>query len=478
MLHAGLRLLTGLCRPRRLGWGLLVLGAPLLALGCRQSDYSVLSPSSSPRLSTPPFLGDRPAHPSSELQQVAYQAEKAPVPQGASTKTTDGPVLPPVTASPGQTVPLDLVTVLRLAETQNAEIALGREKVNEAKVQTCSCDGHFMRKIMDCIAPGRHAQAEANVWQQMVELSKVTSDTLQEAGSTYIDLLSARQAEVIGKEMETYLLAILRRVENLQKGDVTATVMLEAVQTEVYGRREALVKFHQQGDAATAKLAHLLGLPPEAVMAPVDAAPVPIDLVDQLAPASALIARAQANGPGVRELQGLLGAIHHGMALLKDHRMMGECQVQKQRAQAQSKAAQVELALRSLTSKLAVGVQEARDASAAGRWQIEYGTKMIEHAKETYRLSDLRLKENAPGATVNEVLQAIRALEQAYSTRLTAIAGYNKAQIRLSVLLGPAPTKEPEIKHVMPVQAVTEGPEGPVLPDLEPVPANAALSSR
>ena len=58
----------------------------------------------------------------------------------------------------------------------------------------------------------------------------------------------------------------------MKKIDVKANVLVESVQTEVTGRRQALARLHQQGDAAAAKLAYLLGLP-------CDTVPVPVDLV-------------------------------------------------------------------------------------------------------------------------------------------------------------------------------------------------------
>ena len=66
--------------------------------------------------------------------------------------------------------------------------------------------------------------------------------------------------------------------------------------------------------------------------------------------------------------------------------------------------------------KLAAGVLEARGAIVSGRGQVSDTTENIRHAAETYRLSDLRLKENAPGAATNDVSQSIRGLELAHFT--------------------------------------------------------------
>jgi len=68
-------------------------------------------------------------------------------------------------------------------------------------------------------------------------------------------------------------------------------------------------------------------------------------------------------------------------------------------------------------------------------------SQAIDHAKETYRIMDLRETEESPAdrvrnKTYDGVLNSIRQLSQAQSNYLTAVSNYNKAQIRLLLLLG------------------------------------------
>ena len=102
---------------------------------------------------------------------------------------------------------------------------------------------------------------------------------------------------------------------------------------------------------------------------------------------------------------------------------------------AQSKMHQVELTYQDLRGKLALGVQEAQEAIRSGREQMALAEKQVERAREAYRLSSERLKANvgAPG----EVLQAIRGLEAAQLNKLQVVRDYDKAQLRLMLLLGP-----------------------------------------
>ena len=80
-------------------------------------------------------------------------------------------------------------------------------------------------------------------------------------------------------------------------------------------------RLHQQGDAASAKLAYLLGMDPLCPLVPVDETLAPMDLVDATAPTPVLVGRALADGPGVHELQGLLAVIDCGLADLSSPKM-------------------------------------------------------------------------------------------------------------------------------------------------------------
>src|SRR5262249_46230288 len=100
------------------------------------------------------------------------------------------------------------------------------------------------------------------------------------------------------------------------------------------------------------------------------------------------------------------------------------------------KLEETRLAYDDLRGRLALGVVEAREAILSGRRQIADASEQIRHAAETYRLNDLRLTQNAPGASTNDVSQGIPGLELAHFTYLTAVASYDKAELRLLLLLG------------------------------------------
>ena len=108
---------------------------------------------------------------------------------------------------------------------------------------------------------------------------------------------------------------------------------------------------------------------------------------------------------------------------------------------AQSELQQAQWSLYSVQVKLRAGVVDAYTAVVSGREEIEFAYKSIDHAAETYRIMDLHVNEENPGdamknKTYDGVLNSIRQLSQADSNYLTAVHNYDKAQIRLLIMLG------------------------------------------
>src|SRR5439155_13630635 len=138
-------------------------------------------------------------------------------------------------------LPISLDTVLRLAEEQNGQIALARERVREATAEKHlkhwlpdvyvgtayyrheggiqNEDGTLTHSSMGALFAGveldsrldvreiayRQVTAERKAWQQQGELSRITSETLLDAAGTYIDLLAARTGEAVARNLEKHL---------------------------------------------------------------------------------------------------------------------------------------------------------------------------------------------------------------------------------------------------------------------------------
>jgi outer membrane protein TolC len=250
------------------------------------------------------------------------------------------------------------------------------------------------------------------------------------------------------------------------------------IQAELNERQQALARVRQQAAAAMAKLAYLLGIDPCSELRPVDRKMMPLELVDASAPTCELVSQALRTGPGVQEMEGLLTLIQDSMAqaqgasryipilgvrmaegafgagagdsLTWDNRFDLGLQarwnlteyvaLRERRRASQAKMQQAHLAYQDLRNKLTAGVQEARSAVLSGREQIHLGEKQIRSARQARELSDERLKNNAPGSSYSEVLLSLGVVARAQLNYLLALSAYDKAQVRLLVLLGPGAT--------------------------------------
>jgi outer membrane protein TolC len=338
---------------------------------------------------------------------------------------------------------LDVHTVLRLARESNPRIVLARERVNESQAAfdaaIHSCLPEVLRKD-----PYKRANAEAQLWERRAELRRVENEVLKKAADTYFDWLTAIRGGAIGHELEKYEEKLLKREQDLAKGESPAQVLVETTQLALNGLRQFLAKVRQQSDSATAKLAYLLNTN-DSLLSPADNTLIPIDLVDAGVPTDLLVRQAQEDGPGVRELQGLIAAIQSGIDAARCARILcdhtgaaipcGRLNV------AQSQLRQAQASLVDLHGKLRLGVLDARSSILDGREQVKQATQGIQHAAETYRLMNMRLEsetlqERLQRKTHSEVLTSIQQLSSAHERYLSAVNAYNKAQVRLLLLLG------------------------------------------
>ncbi|MCI0464789.1 MAG: TolC family protein [Gemmataceae bacterium] len=414
---------------------------------------------------------------------------------------------------PAKTLPINLDVVLRLARDQNGQVAVAREKLNEAFAQSDVAarawlpdlwvgttyyrheggiqneDGTLTHSSFGALFAGvelggrfdlreavfQKIDAERKVWQQKGELSKLTSENLLDAASTYVDLLAARAGEAIALEVEKSLRALLKDAEALAKIDPGAGVEVSKVRAEISGQLQVLRKLREGARSATAKLLYLLGLDSDAELVVMDRYLLPLSLVDTSGPVEGLVEQALVNGPGVRELEGLLNLVNQASARAQglgqylpifDFRMADGAfgagpgsrsswdnrwdlsmslrynltpwlTVKDRQRATQAKIQQVHLSYKDLRDRLTMGVREGYEAVHSGREQIELVEQQIKYARDTYDRSKFRLKERERlKGTPTEVLLGIALLGRAQISYLQALRDYDKAQLRLLVLLG------------------------------------------
>lgn len=319
-------------------------------------------------------------------------------------------------------------------------------------------------------------EAERRVRQQQGELSRFNAEQLLEAATTYVDLLAAQGAATIAFEAEAKLQRVLTQAKSLEKIDPGLRVEVARVESELGAQKILTRRLHEGARAAHAKLVYLLGLDPASELVVAEKHLVELRLVDVKQSAEALVETALKHGPGVQETAAILG-------VLEDMRGKGESSVhwlptlemkmgegafgagpggqmdwanrwdlglqarwnltefltgRERKRIADVKIQQAHLSYQDLRGKLTLAVQEAREAARSSKDQFAVAVRQIQHAEETYNLSDLRLRENIKGRSPSEVLLAIRALVGARLSYLNAIRDYDKAQFRLFVFTGAA----------------------------------------
>jgi outer membrane protein TolC len=418
---------------------------------------------------------------------------------------------PPIATAP-HAVPISLDTVFRLAQDQNTGIELARLRLAEAEVgeelahkswlpQIYIGTGYYRHEggIQDffgnlihssygSVLTGldvqgrldprevafRRVDAERKVWQHRGELSKLTSENLLDAASTYIDLLAARASEGLAVEVEKQLCELLEQANNLAKVDKGLQVEVERVESELRAHRIVVRKLHEGCDAASAKLTYLLGVDPACDLVPIETHLLPLNLIDAHQPVQALVARALNDGPGVRELEGLLRLIDESRAaaqgpgrfmpalavcmnegafgagpgprLAWDNQLniglslrwnLTEWLTARERLrQADLQAAQARANHHDLRGRLTLGVTEAWTAIHSGQDQLGLIEEQVRFADRSYQLSASRLKESIKGRSPSEVLMAIRTLGGARLEAIQTLRDFNKAQLRLLMLVG------------------------------------------
>jgi outer membrane protein TolC len=506
------RHLTGLCAASLL----CVLGCSHLTGSSPDSSAPIIrgtadNPAEAPRAQ---LAAPRPVPETAVRQAVAQRPANSPLTELPAPRATEEPVIVP--EAPTKVLLINLDTVLRLAQDQNVQVNLAREKLQEAYADKDLADkswlpslevgpsyyrheggiqdeeGNLVRSSFGSFFAGlelharldlretvyRKVDAERKVWQQKGELSRMTSENLLDAAGTYIDLLSARAAEAVSLEVQGNLAKLLELAKKRAATDPGSRVEVEGVATEISAQQQLLRKVREGAIKASAKLAYLLGLDPCTELLPLEPQLVPLRLVDPNQPTCDLVNKALASGPGVREMEGLLALIQSAMDKARgpgrlmpafdvrlaegafgtgpgdqmswDNRLdlglharwnlTGLATARERQRLAQSKLAQAQLGYQDLRGRLTMGVQEARESSLSSSEQRRLAEEQIGHARSAYKISENRLTVlvGPNKASISEVLMAVRVLGGAQLNYLSAVRDFNKAQLRLMVLLGGA----------------------------------------
>lgn len=463
-------------------------------------------------------LGQQPE--SLEPPQPQTWPDRLPTPQEAAGQSGKQiQTLPPNLVAPAvppiKQLPINMDTVLRLTQGQNVQVNLAREQLNEAFANQELAQkswlpdlfigpswyrhdggiqdqtGQFIHSDFGSLFAGpelngvmdvrevvfRRVDAERRMWQQKGEVSRQTSERLLEATQNYIDMLTAKTAEVVSLQVEGKLQELMEETEKLVKVDPGTRVELERIKAELLAQQRVTRLACESYQSAQAKMLYLLGLDPCACLVVMDRRLAPVQLVDPHVCTEQLVAAAMTNGPGIREMEGLLGLIERsqakaqgpgkflpvfqmrvaeggfgagpGASMRWDNRfdlalqarwnLTHACTARERQRIFDSQRQQAHLNYHDLRGRLAMGVQAAVADSCGSADEIRLARKQIEYAREVHRLSEYRYKNQLRGNSPTEVLMALRSLGGAQLDYLNAIRDFDKAQLRLFILTGKAP---------------------------------------
>jgi outer membrane protein TolC len=325
---------------RSFGSKLCLAGLSLTPLACASYGDSVPPSVAAPRM---PLV--RAITPAQDIQLV-----KADGPDGAARLPDSVLPAPKELAAPAHPVALSLATIFRLAEDQNAQIAISRARIDAAYASKDLADKAWLPQISFGSAWFRHEGgianqdgtlqnssfgsllaggsltgkfdfkdvvyqqfvAERDLWQKKGEFKKVTTETLLDASNTYVDLLAARSGEALALEGKKQLEDLLEKAQKAATATPAAGGEVARIKSTLRAREMLIMQMQQDAARASAKLVYLLGIDPCSTIAVVDDHLVPLDLVDPARPVCDLVQMAMSNGPGVQEMERILALIEEG----------------------------------------------------------------------------------------------------------------------------------------------------------------------
>ncbi len=315
--------------------------------------------------------------------------------------------------------------------------------------------------------------AEKTAWARGHAASGVLNDQLRDAAIAYQDLLDAEQDLRIVEDSQKRTAVLAKITSDFAEAGEGLQSDADRLETELMLVNDRLVSARERVEVASANLAQTLSLDAGSLIVPLDATVVPLELASIDAEPAALIPIGLSNRPELKEAQALVAAAceryqREKYAPLVPSLLMGfstgdfggglgtevgdvggrydfDAVVTweiRQLGFGESAACRETQALveQAKFSKLRVMDQVAREIVEAHsqvvhrRRRIDITQRAIETAENSYERNLSRIKDGQ-GLPL-EVLQSVRALEDARRAYLRAVIEYNAAQFRLQWALG------------------------------------------
>jgi hypothetical protein len=275
---------------------------------------------------------------------------------------------------------------------------------------------------------------------QLVEKNCPGAEAILEASGDYLDLLAARAALAVAMQTAERLDDLLKQANAMVYERLPfALEEVPHIQAELENQQADMAKCREAAIAVAARMRGGLGLDPGAGLGIAERQLIAYPLVNADIPAEVLIARAQRNGPGVREMDVQLTCCQECCARECNRGALCSAAARRQQqCMAENQLRQVEAACQEARAKLSMDVQETRKAVLSARDQLESGLKKLSAATVAYESARDRLAHaaNTWDRSPAQVLTALRTLQALNLSYVTAISDFDKAQVRLAVLTG------------------------------------------
>lgn len=415
-----------------------------------------------------------------------------------------------------QPQPIDLPTALQLADRQNPEVAVARERINQAlavqqqaeilwlpdltfgptwsrhdgqiqrfngEIRTASRSALFVGGGPQLVLkPGEAYFAPLAARQltaaRQAGAAALTNERLLDVALTYTNLLQASAEVSINEETLRNALTLLERTEALERAGKATGAETALARTEVRAREREREDVQGRVGVASARLVELLYLPPEADLRPAEPALVPVALVPEAAPLPELVAQALTHRPELAENRALTQAALERWRATKlapwvpnvrlnyaaggfgggtnsffgefDGRHDVDVSLQwqlenlglgnaAQTREAQSRYSQTALHQNALATRVSREVVAAFRTAYARRRALTAAGRAVESARESFRLSEQRLRQDPGSPRAIELLRAVQTLARVRLDYLDTVADYNRAQFELYTAMGNPP---------------------------------------
>ncbi|MFM1997371.1 MAG: hypothetical protein RLZZ111_1758 [Planctomycetota bacterium] len=325
-----------------------------------------------------------------------------------------------------------------------------------------SAEAIFQPRIANRAAAARDAAVRTTI-----------NDLLLDTALAYLELLRAHQSRAIAVDIREHAERLATATADFARSGAGNEADADRAATELSIRQNEVVQADEEIQVASARVVELLNDDPRFVLAPLEPAIAPVELVPLDAPLQTLLPTGLQRRPELAEARHLVGEAVHRMSMEKlspwlPNVLMGTSYaafgggegsqiantagrfdldaitywqvrglgVGEYAARREARAQHDQMRMRQIRmmNRVSREIVEAHAQMLARHRQIAIAERAVERATHSFERNWLRVRD-LEGLPI-ETLQSIQALDQARREYLRALVDYNTAQFRLQRALG------------------------------------------